>query len=187
VACIRRQDHFVQSVYHQYVKRGGTLPFEGFVGTHDTRAYRWDEWLGHYAAVFGRAALSVSSYEDLFREPSDVLTRLFPPLAESGFRSASRPAMRNPSLSSKGIEIAIRCNALLDANEQRVLRRFLQNAFARRPGDRHELFTDDQRRELLSDYAASNRRCFDEFLPGSPSRATYVPEPVESGLAPDRR
>ncbi len=59
VACIRRQDDFIQSVYHQHIKRGGTLDFDAFLREHDVHAYRWNELLARYAAVFGRQAVSV--------------------------------------------------------------------------------------------------------------------------------
>jgi hypothetical protein len=164
IACVRRQDDFVQSVYHQYVKRGGTLRFAEFLQAHDVHGYRWDERLGEYAAVFGRSAISVSCYEDLFRPPAAPLERLFRALPASTFRGRELTGVRNPSLSPKGIEIAIRCNDLLDDEEQWVFRRFLQSRFNQRPGDRHTLFTDEQREALLAFYAASNRRCVETFL-----------------------
>jgi hypothetical protein len=173
VACIRRQDEFIQSVYHQHIKRGGTLRFDAFLTAHDVHAYRWDELLAKYVRVFGRDAVSVVSYEDVFQTSTAVLERLFPVLAVTGFRSIARPAVRNPSLSLKGIEIAIRCNDLLTAQEQRTLRRFLQKAFDQRRGDKHTLFSDEQRRELLDFYALSNQQCIDEFGMG-PTAASYL-------------
>jgi hypothetical protein len=174
VGCIRRQDDFIQSVYHQYVKRGGTLRFDAFLQTHDVRAYRWNELLAHYADVFGRRALSVVAYEALFQTPTALLERLFAPLAAAGFRTVKRPSVRNPSLSPKGIEIAIRCNELLDSDEQLVLRRFLQSTFNQKPGEKHALFTEEQRRDLLRFYADSNRKCMEEFLDQTSASASYV-------------
>ena len=173
VACIRRQDEFIQSVYHQHTKRGGTLRFDAFLRTHDVHAYRWNELLARYVRVFGRDAISVLSYQDVFQTSTAVLERLFPPLAARGFRSIARPAVRNPSLSLKGIEIAIRCNDVLNAQEQRTLRRFLQKTFDQRRGDKHTLFSDEQRRELLDFYASSNQQCIDEFCMG-PTAASYL-------------
>jgi hypothetical protein len=176
VACIRRQDDFVQSVYHQYIKRGGTLRFDAFLHTHDVRAYRWNELLGKYADVFGRDGVSVFCYEDLFQSPTAILERLFRPLAASGFRGRAHSAVRNPSLSDKGIEIAIRCNDLLDRQEQLALRRFLQQKFSQRPKEKHTLFTEEQRRELLAFYAPSNQECIKTFLRDSSRAVPCLPE-----------
>jgi hypothetical protein len=194
VACIRRQDDFVQSVYHQYVKRGGTLRFAEFVRAHDVHAYRWNELLGEYAAVFGRSAMTVFCYDDLFRTPTEVLERLFSALPASGFRSRNQTGVRNPSFSPKAIEMAIRCNDLLDDEEKWVFRRFLQSKFAQRPGERHMLFTDEQRRELLAFYAASNQKCINEFLKDAPGSGSHLlgsveppPEPLSARAASEQR
>ena len=81
----------------------------------------------------------------------------------AGFQTVKRPKVRNPSLSPKGLEIALRCNELLDSEEQWVFRRFLQDTFIQKPGEKHSLFTEEQRRELLRFYAESNRKCMEEF------------------------
>jgi hypothetical protein len=163
VACIRRQDDFIQSVYHQHIKRGGALRFDDFLREHDVYAYRWNELLANYVGIFGRDAVSVLCYDDVFQTPTGVVERLFPPLAASGFRSIAQPAVRNPSLSRKGLELAVRCNELLEPQEQRRLRRFLQATFHQRPGEKHTLFSDEQRRELLDFYRSSNKQCVDDF------------------------
>ncbi len=119
----------------------------------------------------------------MFQALTGILQRLPPPLATSGFRSKAQPAVRNPSLSPKGIEIAIRCNDLLDTREKRTFRRFLQKAFKQRPGEKHTLFSEAQRRELLAFYAPSNQQCVDEFLDSQASGRSYllgIPEAVRS-------
>jgi hypothetical protein len=175
VACIRRQDEFVQSVYNQHVKDGGTLTFDAFVRTHDIHAFRWHDLLQEYADVFGRTNLRVRCYEDLAREPSRALETVFEPLAASGFRARCRPGVVNPGLSPKGLEIAVRCNELLTPEERALLRRFLQKTFIRLPGEPFSLFTPEQRRQLLESYAESNRACFEEFLGGSSHAGRYLP------------
>jgi len=165
VACIRRQDEFIESLYHQHVKQGGALSFERFVESHDIHAYRWDELLREYAQVFGRENLTVCSYDVLFRKGTDVIAGMFPVLRQAGFRTRARAAIINPSLSQKGLDMALRCNELLTPDEQKVFRRFLEQTFPRRSGEPHGLFTASQRDELLHFYAPSNLRCFDEFLP----------------------
>jgi hypothetical protein len=183
VACVRRQDDFVQSVYQQHVKQGGTQRFDAFINSHDIHAYRWDELLGHYRTEFGRSALGVYCYEDLFQTDNAILECLFPALAATGFRSVSRAEVRNPSLSAKGLEIALRCNELLNGDEQRALRHFVEGAFTRSAGESHTLFTLEQRYELLAFYAASNIRCFEEFLDRVPNNVSYVPEVVHAVVA----
>jgi hypothetical protein len=173
VACIRRQDEFVQSLYHQHVKQGGTQRFEAFLQSHDLHAFRWDELLGEYARVFGRANLTVCCYDIVFREGADLLASVFPQLRAAGFRGRSRAEVLNPALSGKGLEMAIRCNDLLTPDEHRVFRRFLQDAFPRRQGEPHGLFSPKQRQELLDYYAASNRRCFEEFLGAAPHDSSF--------------
>ena len=181
-ACVRRQDAFVESVYHQYVKSGGTLRFEQFTESHDIRAYRWNDLLGVYVDVFGRSNVSVCRYEDVFRNEQEVLARVFDPLAAIGFRTRRRPGIVNPGLSPVGLEVAIRCNDVLSAEEQRVLRGFLQKFFYRRPGEPFLLFTQQQRLELLEYYSESNRKCFEEFLSDSADVAQYLPGRREASM-----
>jgi hypothetical protein len=163
VACVRQQDDFVQSVYQQHVKEGGTQSFASFIQSHDIHAYRWNELLSEYRSAFGADALSVHWYEQLFQTP-DVLSRLFKPLVDVGLQPKCCPARRNPSLSGKGVEILLRCNNLVDDSERRLLRRFVEDNFSRRRDEPHGLFTRAQRLELLSFYAASNESCTQQFI-----------------------
>jgi hypothetical protein len=174
VACIRRQDEFVQSVYHQHVKEGGTMRFDAFVATHDIHGYRWNELLHEYAEVFGRTHLTVHCYEDVFADPNHLLEKVFAPLSSAGFRASYPPSLVNPGLSSKGIEMAVRCNDLLTPDEQKRFRHFLQHRFGRQPADDHLLFSPEQRRALMASYSDSNRRCIDEFVGHSPRSVEYV-------------
>lgn len=173
VACIRRQDEFVQSLYHQHVKLGGTLTFDRFVETHDVSAYEWDRLLAEYAGAFGRENLSVCCYDVVFGTGADVLAGIFPDVGRAGFRTRSRPALVNPALSRKGIAMAIRCNDLLTPEEQKTFRRFLEQEFPRPPGEPHGLFSPEQRQKLLDSYAESNVRCFQQFVGATPHPAAH--------------
>ncbi|HXK39800.1 MAG TPA: hypothetical protein VJ837_03130 [Candidatus Paceibacterota bacterium] len=174
VASIRRQDEFVQSVYHQHVKQGGTMRFDAFVEAHDIYAYRWNDLLREYAEVFERSHLTVHCYEDVFLQQDRLLERVFESLQSSGFRTRHRLGLINPGLSSKGIEMAIRCNDLLTAEEHKLFRHFLQSTFHHRPEDDHSLLSPQQRQALMASYAQSNRRCIEEFVGHSPRSLEYV-------------
>jgi hypothetical protein len=158
VACVRRQDAFLESWYHQHLKRGGCDGFAQFLTRVGADALRWDELLDAYATRF--ASLRVLSFEKLRAERARLTPALFPEL----WVRAEDYGDTNPGFSQRALEIAQHCAPLLDVPGRKRLRDALMAAFPRQPGEKSALFSETERAALLDRYAASNRQLAERFL-----------------------
>ena len=146
VAVVRRQDRFVESLYQQYVKGGRSATFPEFARQCDFMGFDWNRVVDAYVAQFGRERVRVHLFERLFESSDRLVERLFAG-GERQFRCPCGPGRRsNPGLSPRGFEVLRRANAVLERDESRRLRRWLEAEFERRPGERLPLFSDAGRR-----------------------------------------
>ena len=165
VGVIRRQDHFIESLYQQYIKGGRSATFAEFRETCDVRRFCWSRLLQVFEDQFGRENMHVHLFESLFAEGRTVVERLFEGLGQEFQCVCPEGRRRNPGLSPTGFEILRRANDLLSADECGKLRRWLEQEFQKLPGDELRLFSETERAELLVHFAESNRRVFEKYLP----------------------
>ena len=158
IACVRRQDAFIESWYHQHLKRGGCDAFAPFLARVGADVFRWDELLDAYATRF--ASLRVISFDEVRAQKKRLIAALFPGL----WLRAEDYGYFNPGFSQRALEIALHCAPLLDLPGRKRLRDALMTAFPRQPGEKSGLFSDAERASLLDRYAESNRRLAERFL-----------------------
>ena len=165
VLYIRRQDLFLESLYHQNIQNGSSEDFETFCDGRDIHGLFWDEIVESYAEIFGPSSITIGVFESLLDNPQQYVSRLFRACGFESEISIGELPLFNPSLSSKGLELARRCNALLTKEEQEKMSAFLVKEFPKDPNDVFDLFSTGERRALLEHYEPSNRRVFEEYLP----------------------
>jgi tetratricopeptide (TPR) repeat protein len=161
---IRRQDHFVESCYLQLVQEGQTLSFEDFLETIDLSALRWNEVVDPFAAAFGPSRVTVRPFE-LIRRSTEAFIRDFFEIFAKGVEIDIDRLVMNESFSAKALEIAHAVFPLLDSDERKRMRRFLQEAFSGPEYPRATLFGEDRRLETLGRYTESNLEVFRCYLP----------------------
>ncbi len=164
VAFVRRQDTFIESAYHQHIKQGAAFTFSEFLNDHCCahRLY-WDKTLDVFMPLFSN--LTVHPYELLLMEPILFIKTFFDVLGLPVMVDSEQPRVINPSYNKKGLEIAQRCNPILDESERLLLRQFLLARFAKDPQASFDLFDEQQRCGLLLFYASSNRNLFQRYMP----------------------
>lgn len=157
VAVLRQQDTFLESLYVQRIKEGGSMSFEEFATEVGLASFDWRKPLDSYAEVFGAGNVRCDWYEQVILDPAHAAERLFSQLRIVCPAPQSGPV--NPSLNRKGLEIARRCNPLLDEQERKILRTFLERQFAKDPREPFDLLADDDRRGVLARFRDSNEAC----------------------------
>ncbi|MEQ8717404.1 MAG: hypothetical protein RIE08_07305 [Acidimicrobiales bacterium] len=177
----RRQDEHLRSLYHQYVKVGGTARFEEVIAENtggpriDHRYICFDRLVARHMDLFGAEAVIVEPFETLVADTQGAINRILarldlPPTTISPVPNA------NPSLDAFGVAVQRRYNDLFAASAyspnpkithlmhaQRaaaVIGRILPST--RRPSS----FSDQIPKRMLEDFAESNRR-LDEMLGGT--------------------
>lgn len=152
VIAVRRQDDFLSSIYGQSIKEGGVASFEEFVSGGLLDALDWNRLALAYREWFGCDRVRLVRYERLAERPSHAVEVLFDGCGRS-FVCCARVADRvNPSLSRTGIEMARRCNELIDAGERRRFRHFLETHFSKRPGEDAGVLDEAMRRSVQRRY-----------------------------------
>jgi hypothetical protein len=173
VACVRRQDDFVQSWYHQRIKMGGCETFEEFKKAVGLQTIEWDKLMGHFEQRFGADRLRVLIFEKLKSSGGDLLHTCFSGLGHP-FEIKVRPFRRyNPSYSEKALHLALLCYPQLDQTERKKLRFALFDAFPRQRGEKFTQFTEDERRSFMTAHRDSNRRFFEKYA-GSADEAKQL-------------
>ena len=148
VFCTRRLDGFYESLYHQFIKEGGSLTIEEYQETYPAERFEWDRLLEGYAESFGRDAIRVINFEAAIKNPGRYVEYAF-----GGFDipikfDVGEVPRENPSYNQLGLQLALRCNPLLNADEKVTLRGFLQMNFPKASGEKFSVITDDERQRL---------------------------------------
>lgn len=154
VLYIRPQDEFVESYYLQRVHQGHCQSFAEWVDQLDLHALSWRPVVEALVEHFGADRVEVVDFglihhgQDAFI--ADFFRRIDPALEiEPDYRP-----IRNPSISEKGLRIALAANPHLRADwERKALRTFLQKNFSNRAYRRPTLFSDEQKEQLRARYA----------------------------------
>lgn len=167
VVCVRRQDQFIQSWYHQHLKRGGCDSFDCFLERVGDRSFCWYRILRHFESDFGRENLRVLTYESLRHRSRPIIEVFFGSHSHVLKMRADLPTRSNPSLSEKGLRLALLCFPDLTIEERKQLRNFLLKAFPRSPNEQFSLFDPVRRKELLDHYRESNEALFERYLGGA--------------------
>jgi hypothetical protein len=155
VLCFRRQDEFFESCYQQRIKEGGIETVQEFFDSIPPRAFDCVRLATAWIHPFGREAVRILCYDALFRQRWP-LAQLFGD--GRSHRQWQIPLPRaNPGLSLQGLEALRLCNTVVADKAQRTaLRKFFEACFARKPGEKASLLTQEQRDNFIAAYRHSN-------------------------------
>ncbi|MGC1273667.1 MAG: hypothetical protein WBC44_08180 [Planctomycetaceae bacterium] len=185
VLATRRQDDFLESIYGQSVKEGGVASFEEFASGGLLDAFDWEVLASAYREQFGDDRVRTVSYDRLVEDPSRAVETLFEGCGRSFVCRTRGTGRVNPGLSRKGIEMARRCNAIIDVRERKQFRRFLEKHFSRRPGEDVQILDVATRRAVQRRYGLGEKEasCVAKVV-GDDSKETSLgdsrrPDPVD--------
>lgn len=164
VLSIRQQVDFLQSYYLQHIHEGGHQTFEAWLASIDTDNISWIPIADAIVEFFGEQGLCVIDFDTISDGQNAFLKYFFARIAPTLQIEPAYKPVRNPSISAKGLELALMLNPHLATSEERVAtRKYLQATFSNRVYSRPKLFSEE-------DAAGLRQRYRDEY-----ERLTTVP------------
>lgn len=154
VVYIRPQADFVESYYLQSLHEGGTQTFaEWTQETIDVDSLSWRPLIDALKESLGPDRVVVKDFSEIQHGQEEFLRRFFAAVDVDPRISLDYAPVRNPSISEKGMQMALAVNPLVSGTRHRkALRVFLQKHFSNRRYPRPVLFSDDERRQLSQLY-----------------------------------
>lgn len=155
---IRSQDEFLESYYLQTVHQGGTATFAEWLAQIDTSAISWLPVVEALADAFGEDRLVVHDFAEIRRGQNSYIASFLHSCEPSLSPTIDYEVLHNPSLSQRGLDLALAMNPLLrTAEERHQARLFLQEHFSNASGQRPHLLSDDEKARLHERYGSENR------------------------------
>lgn len=153
VYSVRPPWEFLESYYLQLVHQGYFLTFNQFVKEIDLKALSWTPIVDTLISEFGRENVVVIDFR-LIRQGQEVFLSEFLRRAVSANMKPDPDygKVHNPSISDRGLQLALRMNPLLENNETGVVRRFLQEHFSNRTEPRPNLMAPALKSEMQDRY-----------------------------------
>lgn len=173
---VRRQDRFVESSYLQKVRMGSTLTFQEFMEPVTAERLRWDVLVEQMRDALPEGTeIKVKYFETIKELKSRPFVRDF--FAETGVGVAPEFPFNtqgvNRGYSDVALKLALVGNAELDLDDSRTLRHFLDANFSNVTHPSPRLLSPEQRQDLLTALAPSNKALHD--LIGAEGESPYVP------------
>lgn len=159
---IRRQAWFLESYYLQTVHEGGMLPFRDWQKAMEPPSLSWKPVYESLCAAFGDSNVVLRSFEqEIALGQSAYLRRFFEsfmPTDPAKWKDFEYEPVHNPSVGSKGLEIALAINRLSETTaERKLVRKFLQDNFSNRNYPRPLLLEEGERDALNIRYDDENK------------------------------
>lgn len=170
---IRPQDQFLESYYLQSIHEGRHPTFAQWLEAIDLDAISWTPIADALFHTFGRERVEIVDFRTIKRGQQAYVGEFFTRIDPRYAFEIQYDAMRNPSISEKGLRMALAANPHLKTGEERkLMRKFLQKHFSNVRYPRPVLFSEEQKRALQERYGAEY-----EALVGGPA-------PTAAGAAP---
>lgn len=153
---VRPQHELIESYYLQHVNLGGSTPFETWLCGVDLDALSWRPLVDRLGAIFGADNVEIVDFRRIADGGPEyirhVLSRVDPGLHLPVDGTWSTPF--NPSLSAKGLQLALAANRhLLPGPQRSAVRQFLQRNYSNGAAPRPELLGAQRTAELRERYA----------------------------------
>ncbi|MGB3409521.1 MAG: hypothetical protein WBA67_18725, partial [Jannaschia sp.] len=171
---VRQQTAFVESCYTQLVQTGREITFEDYIGGDIPRHLDWARVCDDIAGAVGAENVTVRPFEVIRDMGSEGFLRDFLSiigLSEDQMTSFSfddalaEGATANRGFSQVAVDMARFTMPMLNPNQRKRLRKFLQDHFSTRDFPRPAYFTPDQAIAVAREYSESNARLFEAHMP----------------------
>ena len=150
---IRPQEQFLESYYLQSIHEGRHQTFQEWLDKIDLDALSWKPVVDALRATFGAEQVEIIDFRSIKQGQQAYVRQFFTRIDPRYSFEIEYSAMRNPSISDKGLQMALAANPHLNSGEERkLMRKFLQKHFSNTRYPRPVLFSGDQRRALHDRY-----------------------------------
>ncbi len=153
---IRPQWDFLESYYLQRVHEGYFLTFNQFLRDIDLDQIWWEPLVENLRYNFGRKNVVIMNFDSIKKGQRAFLAEFLQKTIDSSLEPApfDEKKVHNPSLSDRGLQIALRINPLLEPGTAEVgeVRRFLQKQFSNRTEPRPNLLSESMKADLRKIY-----------------------------------
>jgi hypothetical protein len=156
IVYFRRQDHFIESAYTQFVQMGQPWSFDRFRDFVDFSKFDWNVVVDNYRQYF--QSVDIHMYDRTQLTGGDVVVDFFSWL---GLPVDSRLRIirgSNYSISRAAVEVARVGNVYLDEASKERLWQLLRSRDRRQPYGDNPYFTVQERKALLEHYRAANEK-----------------------------
>lgn len=166
VCIVRRQDKYLESYYLQKIQGGASMTFGEYLEQVDLKAVSWKKVVDMAEGVFGEGNVVVYPFETIYAGDEQFLRRFIAQFADpDAFDYGNLNIPKNRSYSDVALRIALVGNGLLEPEERKLLRKFLQENFSNATHPRAKLMTPEQSAELLAMHEQGNRELFAKYCP----------------------
>jgi len=163
---IRRQDDFIESLYTQTIKEGGTLTFKEFLEQYDENCFNWDLLIQSYEKVFGKENIIIKRYDKKYLVNSTGLLKDF--LDILGIHNINKIEGNtdiNLGITKEALEVQRTMNKYFNENEKLDLRMMLEKTNSKKPFENFSLFSSlDDREIFLKNYVESNNKVSEKYF-----------------------
>lgn len=151
---IRPQADFLESYYLQTIHEGGHERFPEWLDRIDLDAISWRPLIHDLADAFGQDQVEVVDFRLIGMGQEAYLGHFFSRIdARYSSLGAGYTTVKNPSISDKGLQMALAANPeLRSSGERRLMRKFLQANFSNTRYPRPVLLSEEQREWLEQRY-----------------------------------
>jgi hypothetical protein len=152
---IRPQAEFVESYYLQRIHQGDHVSFSEWLDDLDLDALSWRPVVDALRQQFGPDRVEVVDFGLIRQGQNAFIADFFRRIDPAVDLAPDYRPIRNPSISGKGLRIALAANKHLRSDrERKAMRIFLQRHFSNRDYPRPILFTDEQKAQVRQRYAS---------------------------------
>ena len=149
ILSIRPETGFLESYYLQTIHQGGTQTFDQWVAAIDVENIPWRPAVDAVRTAFSKQRVHVIDFRNIARGQNaflrDFITCIDPDIKLQPHYTAAS----NPSISEKGLTLALAVNPHLETHaERKSMRKYLQRRFSNKKYDRPKLLEDSVRAQL---------------------------------------
>jgi hypothetical protein len=166
VFSIRPQIDFLQSYYLQMIHEGKHVTFPDWMASLAIDSLSWKPIIEIISDVFGKENPILVDFLRIYDGQNEFLQDFFWRI-DPGIRVKPQyKPVRNPSISAKGLQIALAANPYLSGRkERRAMRKFLQKHFSNRKYPRPVLVDEELSNKLSALYSSE----YEDLTSGLPA------------------
>lgn len=188
ICYLRRQDSFIESLYTQSIHEGGHGSFEEFHHAFGQRPFDWNRLLAGFEEHFGQENILVRPYEKAaLASAQDIIDDFSSILGITGLAPPTAPRQSNVGYSPAALRLARACNRRLPKDQQARLRYYLQTLSPKDFLNEYRYFNEEQRQEILAEYAQSNADVARKYRPDGPQGFFAPPDEPSGAMSAEDR